>query len=440
MTFSQLIQRLKTSDIAHRMASGAFWSFTGTALGKFIVLLTGIVCARILGKEVFGQLGIVRSTIGMFIVLGTGGIGVTATRFIASNREKDKAHAASIYLLSSRFAWFTGLLVMLIMVALSSTLARQVLHSPELTLSLQLGCLMLLVSILNGSENGTLLGFEDFRAVAINTFIGSVFEAVCMIAGAYFYQLEGAVLGFGIGVLVLYAANWLSVRKAFRKWGITTKGQKIWRSDWHILYKFSIPATLSALTITPVFWLIRSMLVRNDGYGELAIFEAADQWKVIILFIPGAISQIALPILSSVIDEKRFKNTLLANIGLIAVVSTVLALLIALLSPIIMPLYGQTFTDTLTLSLLAASTIPSAISNVLEMSVYSRDKMWTCFGFNIAWAVLTVLFAHLFLNAGMGASALALAVLLSYLAKTAYMGIYMYALIGKDRANNESHQ
>ena len=78
MTFSQLIQRLKTSDIAHRMASGAFWSFTGTALGKFIVLLTGIVCARILGKEVFGQLGIVRSTIGMFIVLGTSGIGVTA--------------------------------------------------------------------------------------------------------------------------------------------------------------------------------------------------------------------------------------------------------------------------------------------------------------------------------------------------------------------------
>ncbi|MCR4854520.1 MAG: oligosaccharide flippase family protein [Prevotella sp.] len=432
MTARELIQKLKTSDIARRMASGAVWSFTGTALGKFIVLLTGIICARILGKECFGQLGIVRSTIGMFIVLGTGGIGVTATRFIASYRHTDKAHAASIYQLSTRFALFTGIVVTIIMLALSSTMARQILNSPELTLSLQLGCLMLLVSILNGSENGTLLGLEDFRAVAINTFVGSLFESVCMIVGAYFYQLEGAVLGFGIGIVALYVANWISVRRGLHKEGIATKGSSIWKEDWKILYRYSIPATLSALTITPVFWLIRSMLVRSDGYGELAIFEAADQWKVIILFVPGAISQIALPILSSIFDKRKFQGTLLANVLLIAVVSAILALLIGLFSPVIMPLYGQTFSDTLTLSLLAASTVPSAVSNVLEMSIYSRDKMWVCLLMNLIWAVLTVVFAYMFLHMGMGAAALALAVLLSYLAKTAIMGVYMYYLIKKD--------
>ena len=40
---NRLIDKLKTSDIAKRMASGAFWSFTGTALGKFCILLSGIV-------------------------------------------------------------------------------------------------------------------------------------------------------------------------------------------------------------------------------------------------------------------------------------------------------------------------------------------------------------------------------------------------------------
>ena len=86
---SKLLDKLKTSDIARRMASGAFWSFTGTALGKFLVLLSGIFCARILGQEVFGELGMVRSTIGMFIVLGTSGIGVTATRYMANYRRTD---------------------------------------------------------------------------------------------------------------------------------------------------------------------------------------------------------------------------------------------------------------------------------------------------------------------------------------------------------------
>ena len=100
----QLLNAINKSDIAKRMANGAFWSFTGTALGKFLVLLSGIFCARILGQEVFGELGMVRSTIGMFIVLGTSGIGVTATRYISYYRQKDKQHAASIYLLSNKFA------------------------------------------------------------------------------------------------------------------------------------------------------------------------------------------------------------------------------------------------------------------------------------------------------------------------------------------------
>ena len=66
------------------------------------------------------------------------------------------------------------------------------------------------------------------------------------------------------------------------------------------------------------------------------------------------------------------------------------------------------------------------------MSIYSRDKMWTCFGLNMIWAVLLIGLSELFLSQGMGASALALAVLLSYLLKTIYIGIYMMFLLKKD--------
>ena len=140
-----------------------------------------------------------------------------------------------------------------------------------------------------------------------------------------------------------------------------------------------------------------------------------------------------LPILSSLFDIRKFKKTLGVNILLIAVVSTVIALSVALLSPLIMPLYGQSFTDLMPLTLLAVSTVFSAVSNVIEMSIYSRDKMWTCFGLNLVWAALLIGLSRLFLRQGMGASALALAVLLSYLLKTIYIGIYMMFLLrGKD--------
>jgi len=427
----ELIKKIKESDIAKRMLSGAFWSFTGTALGKFFVLLTGIVCARILGKEQFGALGMVRSTIGMFIILGAGGIGVTATRFIAFYRKRDASHAASIYKLSTLFALALAIVTGLLLMGFTGSLSEKVLKSAELAYPLIIGSSVLFFSILNSSENGTLSGLEDFRSIAINTLIGSIVESVGMIIGAYYWQVEGAIGGFGIGILVMYLCNKRSALKGLHQAGISTKKQKVRKEDWELLYKYSIPATLSALTVTPVYWFVRSMLVRTDGYGELGIFEAADQWKVIILFVPGAISQIVLPIMSSISNSRQFTRTLIGNLAIIGLVSTVLALCIWLLAPIIMPLYGKSFTDMSPLTWLAISTIPTSLAQILEMTMYSRDKMWICLIFNILWGVMAIVFSYLFLETQQGATAIAMAILCAYLIKMVCMGGYLGGILWK---------
>ena len=417
--------RIKASDIAKRMGSGALWSFTGTALGKFLVFLSGILCARILGKEQFGQLGMVRSTLGMFIILGAGGIGVTATRYIAAFRKEQQAHAASIYRMSFLFSLTLGIAITALALATSQFLSADYLKVPELTKPLLIGSVILLLSILNSSENGTLAGLEDFKSIAINTLIGSFFEAACMVVGAYFYQLEGAVAGFAIGVLCLYIANKLSAIRALNKAGISAYVKSVYKEDWALIFSYSIPATLSALTVTPVFWLVRYMLVRASNYGELGIFEAADQWKVMLLFVPGAICQIVLPIMSSITDHRLFRKALIGNLALIGGIAAILALVSWFVAPILMPLYGRTFTDTATLIALAFSTIPTALAQILEMTLYSREKMWTSFGFNIVWGISTVALAYLFLENQQGAFGIAMAILLAYILKLLCMGSYL---------------
>ena len=172
MNIAYFINRLRASDIAGRMTKGALWSFTGTALGKFFVLLTGIICARILGKEGFGELGIIRSTLGMFIILGSGGIGVTATRYIAAYRTNEKKHAAAIYRLSSVFTMIVGFIITFILLGLSDILTEDVLNSRKLSTPIIIGSMVLLFSILNSSENGTLAGLEDFKSIAISEYRG----------------------------------------------------------------------------------------------------------------------------------------------------------------------------------------------------------------------------------------------------------------------------
>lgn len=68
------------------------------------------------------------------------------------------------------------------------------------------------------------------------------------------------------------------------------------KEDCMIIWNFSIPATMNTIMVVPAFWLIKTLLVHNCGYESLGIYEAADQWKVIILFVPGAIANILLPI------------------------------------------------------------------------------------------------------------------------------------------------
>lgn len=428
----KLVSTLRHSDIARRIMGGAFWSFTGTAIGKLCVLIAGIVCARILGKELFGQFGMIRSTINIFIVLGASGFGVTATRFISQLRQTDIPRMLSISRLTYRFAMATGFVITIGCLIFSKQIASYGLHEESLTQEIQIASLLLFFSILYGVQNGILSGMEAFKDIAKNTLIGSLLEAVFMIIGALLWGLNGAILGFGIGVIGLYVANKISIRHIFPddKNCQTTAIKS--PTDYKLLLNYSIPATLSALTVTPAFWCIRTILVKENGYDSLALFEAADQWKVMILFIPTSISQIVLPILSSSLgDDRKFHRILYVNIAIIVVVSLMIVLAVLLFGESIMNLYGKGFTDKMPLLYLAISTIFSAYSNIIEMSIYSKDKMWACFFLNLGWAIIMIVSALWLVDKGMAATGLALAVLISYAIKSVCLTLYLTCFIKK---------
>lgn len=422
-----IYNRIKASDIGRRMATGAFWSFTGTAFAKLIVLAAGIVCAHILGKAEYGEFGMIRSTINMFVVFGGAGLGLTATKYISEYRQEHKHKVASIYWLTNGFAFVSGLIVTVMILLLAPILAETTLKSPYLTNDLRIGALLLFVTVINGAQTGTLSGLESFKSIAINTLIGSIAESLFMLVGAYYCGVTGAVLGFGTGFIALYVSNRISIRKAFQSSNIPIGHFRVKKEDLKILYRFSLPAALSGIMVMPAYWVIRSMLVRHNGYGELAIFEAADQWKVIILFIPTAVSQIILPILSSInnSDRNKFWKVLKLNMAVNGGVSLIIALAVCLASTFIMGMYGTGYDKSEPLIFLALSTVFSSLANVVGLSIASRAKMWVGFSFNTLWAVMLIGFSFFFLNIDMGASGVALAVLASYCVHTFFQLVYL---------------
>lgn len=423
-----LWQQVMASDIGRRMATGAFWSFSGTILAKFIVLLAGIACAHVLGQEEYGEFNMVRSTIYLFVVFGVAGLGLTATKFISEYRKTDKEHIGSIYILTNGFAFITGTLVTSIILITAPYLSSVLLNAPHLLTPIRVGAFLLFVTVLNGAQQGTLAGFEDFRSIAFNTFLGNLSESVLMLVGGYLYGVTGAVLGFGVGFIVLYICNNVAIHKDLKANDISWHLRSFRRSDLNLLYRFSLPAALASFLVAPVFWCARTMLVQKEGFGELAIYEAAEHWRVVILFIPAAVSQVVLPILSSIVHEgkERFWKVLHYNILLNASIALVLALGICLFSSIIMGFYGKGFVKPEVLILMALSTIFNAVSSVVGLSIYSRAKMWTSFSFNLLWGIMMISFSYIFLQRGMGATGVALSMLCSYIILSTIQYIYLW--------------
>lgn len=419
-----------TTGIIKRMAKGAFWSFTGSAFAKAIVLVSSIFCAHILGKAEYGEFGMVRSTINMFVALGSAGMGVTASKYISEYLRSDINRVARIYKLTNYFAIITGVLVAIVVLLISSYLANNTLNAPHLSPALRIGALLLFVTIINGAQAGTISGFENFKALAINNFIGSCCESVLMLVGATLYGVSGAVLGFGSGYVALYFCNNITIKKHLSQLGVQRKQIHVQRTDLRLLYKFSLPAAISSMIVAPSYWLVRTIVVNYGGFEELAMYEAADQWRAIILFIPSAISHIILPILSSTLAESKaqfwrvFKLNLIINVSVAAIIAAV----VVILSPYIMTLYGSGYADGTILMILALSTVFSALSNVIGVSIYSHAKTWMGLLFNTIWAITMISLSYEFVKHGMGAKGMALAVTISYMIHSVIEFMYLRSL------------
>ena len=423
--FNNILQH----PIGKRIIKGSFWSLFGTAIGKFFILISSIFCARILGEYEYGELGIIRSTIAMFIVVGTAGISVTASKYISQYRANNEiSEFLSIKVITQRFAIIFGLIISCLIFFFADSLARNTLEAPELATDLKWGAILLFFSIYNAYQNGILSGFENFKAIGLNTLYAGIFEFGFIVIGANLGGVTGAIIGYGISFIIFSYINSYSIRNTFKQYNLPNTPIKIQKKHYVILWRFALPAALNSIIVTASFWCLKTLLIRNSGFGELGIYEAADQWKVIMLYIPTSLSNILLPILSNVLSTgkstvKIVKYNIILNVGL----STVFAIGVSLCSGFIMGFYGPNFENPYPLIILSISTIFTTMALVSTTAMTSKAKVWTNFIFQLIWSISMIGSAIYFLSEGLGAVGLALSILVSYMLLSITQTIYFFS-------------
>lgn len=415
----RLSAKIKASPLAQRIITGSFWALIGAVTLRASRLISSIFVAQFLGKTGFGEFGIIQSTIGLFGAFAGFGMGVTATKYIAEFREKHPRRAGRIMGLTGVFTVFTGGIMSLGLFLFAPLLSAHALAAPHLSGTLRIGALFLFLTTLNGAQQGALAGFEAFKSIAIVNFLVGVLSLPLIIGGVYLGGVQGAVVGLTLSVAVHWILNHAALRKKSQQTGVPFVFMDAWR-EWPILWKFSLPAVLAGIMVGPVNWYCATLLVNQEnGYAQMGAYNAALQWCSLLLFLPGILGQVIVPILSERLgnkDRKQSLKVLSISIKTNMIIVWPLIILFSVFSRSIMGLYGAEFGDEwLLLVIVLITTGLVAIANPLGDYLVAGGRLWLGFSLNLAWGVAFILGTILWVGIGMGGMGLAAARLAAYL-------------------------
>lgn len=390
--------RVQRSPLAWRLLHGTFWSLAGTVCSKALGFGTAVVLARVLGTQDFGAFGIIQGTVAMFQVFAGFGLGLTATKYVAELRSKDPERAGRIIALSSTVGALTGLVVCLCMYAGSGWLAAHTLAAPRLAPLLRLAAFTLLLTAVNGAQMGSLTGFEGFKKIAqINVITGLIYVPV-VVVGVVFGGLHGAVYALLVNAGFCCLVGHFALRREVRRYRIRVRLHHSFK-ELPVLWKFSVPAVLSGLLVTPATWIASALLVqRPGGYAQMGIFNAASQFRNLLMFVPMMLMQASLPVLSSKTDESGssdFRQTLNISQSIMVGISFPLAAFLMFVAGPVLQMYGKDFRSGQTVLIgVVLTALVQCIGAAAGPAIEAKGRMWTAMGINWSWAALYVAFVY----------------------------------------------
>ena len=421
--FRGLWTKLESSPHGERLLRGAFWSVVGTLASRALGLAAAILAARLVGKLVYGELGIIQSTVGMLGTLAGFGMSTTTAKFVAELRGKDPAKAGRIIALSSITCWGISLGLAALLVFLAPWLCLRTLAAPQLTGYLRLSTPLLVLGGINGAQLGVLIGFEAFKSIARVNSVTGLLNFPLVVGGAILFGLTGIICGMVLAQACGCLLNLRALRHEARRHRVDISFSSC-LAELPILWQFSIPAVLTEIVISVVGWATAAMLVRRpNGLSEMGAFGAANQWFSAALMLPMMIGGAALPMFSERVgagDRANSIKLLWMSIKLNGLIVLPIVVLGCLASPYIMRSYGKGFGQDW--PTLAAVLITAGILS-LEFPVgeylAASGRMWLSFSSNVGWGVVFVGANALLLR--WGSLGLASARLLAYFVHAAFI-------------------
>lgn len=369
----------------------SFWAVFGNGTGNFLLLMAGIAIARLLGKDIYGEYGMVKTTMFHIAAFSSFGLSYTSTKFIAEYKTRDNSCLKSIASASINITLIASLTLSMLMFCYADLLASFI-HAPQLMMAFRYLSVITILRALSTVGSGLLAGFKSFKSLGINNIISGMTMLFLAIPATYFYGLQGSLLSLCLSQFVL---AFLNISKVYHI--VVALENQTKERFYKRLFTFSIPVELQELSYTICNLGASLLITRYASLGELGVYTACSQWYAIVLFLPSLLQNVVLSYLSGAVGDKN--TSMLKRMLKINLICAVIPFAgVTFFSSLIVSFYGETFNGMRsTLIILILATIPATLSNVYVANLLANSRNWTLSILRVSRDVLSIITLYLIL-------------------------------------------
>lgn len=419
----KIISKLSKSSLFR----DSFWSLLGNAIGKGLALLSGIAVARFLGSNEYGTYGLIKSTLLSIAIFSSFGLGYTATKFIAENISSNTTIIRKLHNYCTVITISFSAIVSFFVFIFSNQLAIW-LRDGELGFIFKWSAIGIVLNALITTQIGELAGFNAYKTIARNNIFSGIITFLCVVPCAYFGGVKFAIIGLIMTLFFNCIINWISIRQLIRKYHteIRSKDRDLIKG----MITFSLPIALQESLYSITSWLGMAMLIKLANFSELGVYSAAQQWMSVMLFIPGALRNVALSHLSRNSTDLYKSNKTTKQLLLINFLSTFIPFIcIFLAGSWIANFYGPSYSQLPSvLNICIFTAVVTSLSNILTQELIANNQNWFLFWSRFLRDSLTLVIAFILIKVHWINAAASFA--LSYLI---FQCIYLMLLIKRRR-------
>jgi len=412
-----------------KLVKGTAYSLIATVLVKLAYIINSIVVARLLGATQLGILALLGGVISVMSLFAACGIGGAAVKYIAEYEAKDRSKLAPLISTVMSLICVTAGISALILTFIASPVGNALYNEPQMVGMLIIASIPLFLNAFAQPFSAILTGFQKIRELSVRNIVATFLTVPAALALIFIWGLWGAVIAMVVSAFISLGVYIRIVGRILKERSIRMHF-KIDRGEAKRLFHYALPLTLTGLVVSPISWLVLTILQQYSGFTAVGIYSVASGLSASLLLIPTAISTPMIPLISELetVDKERMQALSSKVLHMTFVFFLPVTMLLALFSPIaISILYGDAYLSaSRVLYFLCIGTFLVAFDNVIVCVLMGTGRIWVGFMLNVT-AMFTIVACTLILVPSMSEVGLGIASLISYVVYT--IGVLTYARV-----------